>query len=132
LYVEEQPPYLNAVAEGWSGLPPDRMLAELQRIESEFGRNRVREIRRGPRTLDLDILLCGEQVVETERLIIPHPLMSERLFVLVPLLELDPDLKDPRSGRPFNAARAALQKVPGEDGGVYLHPDAGYTGRTEA
>jgi len=125
--VEEQPRYLNAVGEAWSGLDPAHMLLELQRIESGFGRDRSREIRRGPRTLDLDILLCGDLVVEIENLIIPHPLMAERLFVLVPLLELDPTVMDPRTGRPFAFARAALEEGPGGDGGVYLHPDAGYT-----
>jgi len=103
------------------------MLLELQHIETSFGRDRSREIRRGPRTLDLDILLCGDLVLEMENLTIPHPLMAERLFVLVPLLELDPGLKDPRTGQPFRVARAALEKAPGGDGGVYLHPGAGYT-----
>jgi 2-amino-4-hydroxy-6-hydroxymethyldihydropteridine diphosphokinase len=127
LYVEEQPPYLNAVGEAWSGLDPAHMLLELQQIESSYGRDRSREIRRGPRTLDLDILLCGDLVVEMENLTIPHPLIAERLFVLVPLLELDPGLNDPRTGAPFRIARAALEKAPGADGGVYLHPGHGYT-----
>lgn len=131
LYVEDQPRYLNAVGEAWSVLGPEDMLAELQRIESDFGRDRAREIRRGPRTLDLDILLCGDRVVETGSLSIPHPLMAERLFVLVPLLELDPALRDPRSGQPLSAARAALEKASGGDGGVYLHPGAGYTGPSQ-
>jgi len=125
--VEEQPRYLNAVGEAWSGLDPAHMLLELQHIETSFGRDRSREIRRGPRTLDLDILLCGDLVVEMENLSIPHPLIAERLFVLVPLLELDPGLKDPRTGQPFRIARAALERGPGGDGGVYLHPGDGYT-----
>ncbi len=133
LYVENQPRYLNAVGEARSPLEPARMLDELQRIESELGRNRGVEIRRGPRTLDLDILLCGDLVMDTPSLVIPHPLMAERRFVLVPLLELDPDLRDPRGGRPFREARKALEAA-GEDGGVYLHPGGGYTGpsKTEA
>jgi 2-amino-4-hydroxy-6-hydroxymethyldihydropteridine diphosphokinase len=125
--VADQPRYLNAVGEAWCAIGPTEMLEQLQRIEADFGRNRIREVRRGPRTLDLDILLCGDQVLLTESLSIPHALMAERLFVLVPLLELDPGVRDPRSGQPFSAARAALEKAPGGDGGVYLHPDAGYT-----
>jgi 2-amino-4-hydroxy-6-hydroxymethyldihydropteridine diphosphokinase len=125
--VENQPRYLNAVGEAWSGIDPAAMLRELQHIESDFGRDRAREARRGPRTLDLDILLCGNQVVEMENLSIPHPLIAERLFVLAPLLELDPDLDDPRTGQPFHVARAALENGPDGDGGVYLHPGHGYT-----
>jgi 2-amino-4-hydroxy-6-hydroxymethyldihydropteridine diphosphokinase len=134
LYVENQPLYLNAVGEGWSTLEPGDMLARLQRIEGEFGRDRSAEIRRGPRTLDLDILLCGDQVIQTPDLQVPHPLMAERLFVLVPLLELEPDCADPRNGEPYRSARAALENGAGGSGGVYLHRAGGYTGpsNTEA
>jgi len=134
LYVEAQPQYLNAVGEAWSPLAPSRMLTELQKIESAFGRDRDKEVRRGARTLDLDILLCGEVVLQTPDLVIPHPLMSERLFVLVPLLELAPDLVDPRTGQPYELARTALERDARGGGGVYLHPAAGYTGpsNTEA
>jgi len=134
LYVEKQPLYLNAVGEAWSTLEPDRMLAQLQQIETDFGRNRKIEVRRGPRTLDLDILLCGDRIIETPNLVVPHPLLAERLFVLVPLLELYPDCADPRSGEPYRKARAALEKDASGDGGVYLHPGGEYTGpsNTEA
>jgi 2-amino-4-hydroxy-6-hydroxymethyldihydropteridine diphosphokinase len=134
LYVEAQPLYLNAVGEAWSWLPPAGMLAELQKIESAAGRDRRREVRRGARTLDLDILLCGDRVMQTPELVIPHPLMCERLFVLVPLLELAPGLIDPRTGEPYSLARAALERKAHGSGGVYLHPAAGYTGpsNTEA
>ena len=132
--MEDQPLYLNAVGEAWSSLAPARMLEELQGIESAFGRDRKKEVRRGARTLDLDILLCADAIITTPDLVIPHPLMSERLFVLVPLLELAPDLLDPRTGAPFSQARAALEKAAHGSGGVYLHPPAGYTGlsNTEA
>jgi 2-amino-4-hydroxy-6-hydroxymethyldihydropteridine diphosphokinase len=129
LYVAEQPRYLNAVGEAWSALDPARMLAELQKIEAAFGRDRTREARRGARTLDLDILLCGQTVMETPTLVIPHPLMTERLFVLVPLLELDPDVSDPRTGEPFRKRREALEAAAGPDRGVYLHPGGSYTGQ---
>jgi 7,8-dihydro-6-hydroxymethylpterin-pyrophosphokinase len=110
------------------------MLAELQKIESAFGRDRDTEVRRGARTLDLDILLCADMVMQTHDLVIPHPLMSERLFVLVPLLELAPDLLDPRTRKPYSQDRAALERDARGSGGVYLHPPARYTGpsNTEA
>jgi 2-amino-4-hydroxy-6-hydroxymethyldihydropteridine diphosphokinase len=127
LYVQDQPLYLNAVGEVWSTLEPEQMLARLQHIETEFGRNRSVEVRWGPRTLDLDILLCSDRVIETPELAIPHPLLAERLFVLVPLLELDPDCADPRSGNPYREAHAALEKQAGSDKGVYLHHAGGYT-----
>ncbi len=134
LYVEDQPLYLNAVGRAWSTLEPHRMLARLQQIEAAFGRNRTVEIRRGPRTLDLDILLCSDLVIDTPDLIVPHPFLPERLFVLVPLLELEPDCTDPRNGRPYREARAELEKEAGGSRGVYLHPAEGYTGpsNTEA
>ena len=127
LYVEDQPLYLNAVGEGWSTLEPGSMLDQLQMIEKEFGRKRSVEIRRGARTLDLDILLCGDRVIETPDLQVPHPFIAERLFVLVPLLELEPGCTDPRNGAPYSAARAALEKDAGGSGGVYLHRAGGYT-----
>lgn len=127
LYVEDQPRYLNAVGEAWSDLEPAEMLAELQRIEAAFGRNRAREVRRGPRTLDVDILLCGQTIIQSSTLVLPHPLMTERLFVLVPLLELDPELVDPRTGMPFQTYRRSLDSAPGSGGGVYLHTGDRYT-----
>ena len=127
LYVEDQPLYLNAVGEAWSALEPHQMLARLQQIEVDFGRNRSVEVRRGPRTLDLDILLCSDLVIDTPDLVVPHPFLAERLFVLVPLLELALDCADPRSGRPYREARAELEKKAGGGQGVYLHPAAGYT-----
>ncbi|MGO9309930.1 MAG: 2-amino-4-hydroxy-6-hydroxymethyldihydropteridine diphosphokinase [Spirochaetia bacterium] len=127
LYVEDQPLYLNAVGEAWSLLEPHQMLARLQQVEADFGRDRSVEVRRGPRTLDLDILLCSDRVIETPDLVVPHPLLAERLFVLVPLLELEPDCADPRSGMLFRDARAALEKQAGGSKGVYLHRAGGYT-----
>ena len=89
------------------------MIAVLPEIfrsgNSSFGRSRVKEVRRGARTLDLDILLCEDLVIQTPDLVVPHPLMTERLFVLVPLLELAPDLQDPRTGEPYSRFRASLE-----------------------
>lgn len=82
----EQPDYINAVAELSTSLSPWQLLDELQSLEARH--HRVREIRWGPRTLDLDILLYGQDQIAEQRLIIPHPGLCERNFVLYPLVEL--------------------------------------------
>ena len=97
--VEDQPWFLNLVVEGRTGLGPRALLGLCQRIEEATGR--VRALRFGPRTLDVDILLYGDEVVWQKDLEIPHPRMSERRFVLVPLLEIAPEARDPRDGRRF-------------------------------
>jgi len=91
-----QPAYLNAVAVVETGLPSDRLLWNLQLIESRLGRPRAR--RNGPRTIDLDLLFYGDDVVERPGLTLPHPRYAERPFVLVPLVEVAPALVDPRTG----------------------------------
>jgi 2-amino-4-hydroxy-6-hydroxymethyldihydropteridine diphosphokinase len=123
MYVEDQPRYLNAVGELTSGQAPARLLDLLHDIEGRHGRDRSRELRMGARTLDLDILLCGDIVQDDPVLIIPHPRLSERLFVLVPLLELSPRLLDPRTGVPYAAAMEQLISAggPAETQGVYLY-----------
>jgi 2-amino-4-hydroxy-6-hydroxymethyldihydropteridine diphosphokinase len=128
MYVADQPLYLNAVGEAASQAEPLEMLAALHRIEQSLGRDRSREIRMGPRPIDLDILLCGDIIMDTPTLTIPHPRITERMFVLVPLLELMPGLRDPRTGVPYSQAGADLQGVDGapEDAassrrGVYLY-----------
>jgi 2-amino-4-hydroxy-6-hydroxymethyldihydropteridine diphosphokinase len=121
MYITAQPPFLNAAAEAISTLAPAEMLRVLHAIESRLGRERATERRMGPRTLDLDILLCDDLVLEEPDLHIPHPRLSERLFALVPLLELVPWLRDPRSGAPFASAAAALS-ASGAGGVYYYHP----------
>ncbi len=91
-----QPAYLNAVAGVETDLPPDRLLWNLQLIEFRLGRPRAR--RNGPRTLDLDLLFYGDEVIDRTGLTVPHPRYAERPFVLVPLVELEPGLVDPRTG----------------------------------
>jgi 2-amino-4-hydroxy-6-hydroxymethyldihydropteridine diphosphokinase len=81
-----QPDYLNAVLLLTTSLPPLRLLDALQQIEQEQGR--VRDLRWGPRPLDLDILLYGDQKIDSPRLTVPHPAMRQRNFVLYPLLEI--------------------------------------------
>ncbi|MGQ9732457.1 MAG: 2-amino-4-hydroxy-6-hydroxymethyldihydropteridine diphosphokinase [Candidatus Zipacnadales bacterium] len=88
-----QPPFLNAVVAVQCTLDPLQLLAETQRIERELGRQPRR--RWGPREIDIDLLLSGDLRVATPELTVPHPLIAERQFVLVPLAELCPDLKLP-------------------------------------
>lgn len=83
-----QPDYLNAVLQLDTRLAPLALLTELQAIEQRQGR--VRSTRWGPRTLDLDLLLYGDRRIDSERLVVPHPGMAGRNFVLYPLLEIAP------------------------------------------
>ena len=94
----EQPRFLNAVVGVDTHLGPRDMLDSLLRIEREFGRDRASAIVNGPRTLDLDILLFGDLMVSESGLEIPHPRLAQREFVLVPLNEIAPEARDPRSG----------------------------------
>jgi 2-amino-4-hydroxy-6-hydroxymethyldihydropteridine diphosphokinase len=89
----DQPDFINAVAQLETGLPADRLLDELQALEAHHGRKR--SFPNAPRTLDLDLLLFGDLVLQTERLTLPHPRMHERAFVLEPLREIAPDLELP-------------------------------------
>ena len=89
----DQPEFINAVARLDTQLDPDRLMQGLFAIEREHGRERGEP--NAPRTLDLDLLLYGEQVIGREALTVPHPRMHERAFVLVPLAELAPDLAIP-------------------------------------
>lgn len=92
----DQPRFLNAVVMIETELEPEVLLWNLLLIERRLGRVRTR--RWGPRPLDLDILLYGDQVIDQPWLTVPHPLLHERAFVLVPLAELAPDLVHPELG----------------------------------
>jgi len=95
---QDQPDFVNAVAALDTGLEPALLLAELQAVEQAQGRRRSAS-RWGPRTLDLDLLLYGDRVIELPGLRVPHPGMCRRDFVMIPLVELDPDLVIPGCGR---------------------------------
>ncbi|HEY7667060.1 MAG TPA: 2-amino-4-hydroxy-6-hydroxymethyldihydropteridine diphosphokinase [Actinomycetota bacterium] len=89
--------FLNAVIEvGFDGTPRE-LLASAHRVEAALGR--VREVRWGPRTIDVDVLLIGDRTIDEPDLIVPHPRLTERAFVLLPLLELEPDLALPGGRR---------------------------------
>jgi len=85
--------FLNLVVEAQTSLFPMMLLSRIGRIERELGR--VRTIPKGPRTIDIDILLYGKAVVRTARLEVPHPRMGDRRFVLAPLADLSPELRHP-------------------------------------
>ena len=88
-----QPMYLNAALSLQTTLLPHQLLEQFQRIETLMGR--VRTVKWGPRTIDIDILLYGDEMVNDERLKIPHPLMQSRIFVLEPMAEIEPDIIHP-------------------------------------
>ncbi len=104
---DEQPPYLNAVVVGTAAQPAEALLADLLRLESERGR--VRQGRRAARTLDLDLILYGDLIVDRVDLTIPHPRFRERRFVLEPLVEIAPDVRDPVTGETAGELLAALR-----------------------
>lgn len=91
-----QPDFINAVARVETSLEPGALLQALLALEADFGR--VRLERNGPRTLDLDLLLYGDKVLDTPDLILPHPRLHLRAFVLAPLAEIAPDLAIPGRG----------------------------------
>ena len=94
---QDQPDYINAVVEISTSLKPEHLLDELQKIEQQQGR--VRKERWGARTLDLDVLLYGNEVINTERLIVPHSGIKQRNFVLYPLSDLvDLNFNIPNTG----------------------------------
>lgn len=112
----DQDYFLNMVVRGNTELSPLKLLEKTQMIESNGGRSRTKKIPKGPRTIDLDILLYGREILKTETLIVPHPSMNLRRFVLIPLLEIDGALKDPNTGFPLHNH---LEKI--EMQGVYCY-----------
>ena len=104
--VEDQPWFLNQVIECETELFPRQLLARLQKIERGMGRKR--RLARGPREIDLDILLFGDAVVKAPELEVPHPRIAERRFVLEPLAELVPEKKHPGTRRTIREMLAGV------------------------
>ncbi len=97
--LTDQPRFLNAVIALDTNLAARDLLHALLALERDFGRDRTSSIPDGPRTLDLDVLFYGDQLISEPGLEIPHPRFAQRAFVLIPLHEIAPALRDPRSGR---------------------------------
>ena len=114
---EDCPDFLNKLLKLECSLKPVQLLDNTERLEIEFGRRE--KDARANRVIDIDILLFGDRIFKNERLEIPHPRMSERAFVLIPLNEIDPDVVDPRNNRPFSQLIAKLG-----DQGVKIIKDA--------
>lgn len=98
--------FLNCVAEFETDLFPKQLLHRMQK--AEIGMGRVRSLKNGPRTIDIDILLFGNSVINTEDLEIPHPRYRERRFTLAPLAELNPTMRDPVTGQTMTDMLAQL------------------------
>ena len=109
----DQPDFLNCAVALRTELMPRQLLAKVAAIEKHLGRRRT--VPKGPRTLDIDILLFGGSVIHTPQLQVPHPAMHQRRFVLEPLAEIAPEARHPMLRR---TVRELLQDVPGSAGAV--------------
>ena len=105
----DQPPFVNAAVRISTDLPPPELLNQLQSVEETLGKKVVRK--NGPRLIDLDLLVYDELVLETKDLVLPHPGIMERDFVLLPLIDLNPDLSHPQWGtKTLKSALGGLQE----------------------
>lgn len=115
---DDQPLFLNAAVSLLTTLKPQELLNEISEIESTLGRERG--VQWGPRTIDLDILIYGNEIVNAENLQIPHPLMHERGFVLKPLAEIEPNLVHPAFGSTIQDMAEELSRELGDEHDVEL------------
>jgi 2-amino-4-hydroxy-6-hydroxymethyldihydropteridine diphosphokinase len=113
--VLDQPPFLNAALEVATALDPEELLDACKAVERELGR--TAGPRHGPRPIDVDVLLLGDERYTSDRLTLPHVEVTARRFVLVPLLELEPALTTPGG----TALRQALDDLPRDEGWVRRH-----------
>jgi 2-amino-4-hydroxy-6-hydroxymethyldihydropteridine diphosphokinase len=113
--VEDQPEFLNLTAQVRTRLAPLELLSAIKHIERQLGRTDCR--RWGPRVIDIDILMYDDCAMESEDLVLPHPHMAERAFVLVPLADIAPDVRLPNGQRVAEAA-AVLRQEQGVDADV--------------
>jgi 2-amino-4-hydroxy-6-hydroxymethyldihydropteridine diphosphokinase len=110
-----QPRFVNAVVALDTPLDPHTLLNQLLAIEKEFGRDRAKSISSGPRTLDLDILLIGDLEIEEPGLVLPHPRLDQRAFVLVPLHEIAPQLRIAGRGKTVEQLLEGLHQTQAGD-----------------
>jgi 2-amino-4-hydroxy-6-hydroxymethyldihydropteridine diphosphokinase len=105
----DQPRFLNGACAAETDLSPRELLERLFAVEQALGRERGQESRWGPRTIDLDLLLYGQETIDEPGLTVPHPRLTERSFALEPLLELDPNLHLPDGRGLLELLRAAVE-----------------------
>lgn len=110
--VATQPWFLNCAVELVTELMPRQLLARTQQIETELGRRRMQK--KGPRTLDIDIIFFGQSVIDIPAFVVPHPTMHERRFVLEALTEIAPEVRHPVFKRTVREMRDALGRQPGQ------------------
>ncbi len=110
--MREQPWFLNCAVELDTAQTPEQLLASIRAIEAELGRERT--VVKGPRTIDIDILLIGNLVIQSAELQVPHPAMHRRRFVLEPLLEIAPNSVHPLLGVPVRELLASLASGSGQ------------------
>jgi 2-amino-4-hydroxy-6-hydroxymethyldihydropteridine diphosphokinase len=118
----EQPRFVNAVAALETEAGAQQLLDALMQIEKVFGRDRANAVPNGPRTLDLDILLYGDCVIDEPGLHVPHPRLAERAFVLAPLNEIAPEMIEPRSRA--TVAESLRRLTPGSATGAVVRMES--------